>query len=344
MPIFLKRKGTQVQTTSSRKTRIPKMAYATITAIALTFSLGACSTQASNVVTIATHDSFLIPDALINQFKKETGYTLQGVKVGDAGELTNKLVLTKDDPIADAFFGIDNTLASVATKNNIVDAGMTAIDYADVCFNYDRTWFAKNKQTPPASWQHLTSSEYKNLTVIENPATSSTGLAFMFSTIAKLGEPQWQTWWKKMFANGLKVDAGWEQAYYTDFSGSAGHGRYPIVLSYSSSPADEVGKDGKGRTVSINKDCFRQIEYAGVLKKAKNPAGGRAFVNFMKSKAFQASVAENMYVYPVDKSVALPESWARFAPASKSFVNVSKLPFEAKRSTWLDAWSKLAGQ
>ncbi len=344
MPIFQKRKGTQVQTQKSKKTRIPKLAYAAITTIALALSLGACSAQTSSVVTIATHDSFLIPDTLINQFKKQTGYTLQGVKVGDAGELTNKLVLTKDDPIADAFFGIDNTLAGVATKNGIVDGGMTAIDYADVCFNYDRTWFAKNELTPPVSWQQLTSTEYKNLTVVENPATSSTGLAFMFSTIAKLGEPQWQTWWKKMFVNGMKVDAGWEQAYYTDFSGSAGHGKYPIVLSYSSSPADEIGKDGKSRTVSINKDCFRQIEFAGVLKNAKNAAGARAFVNFMKSKAFQASVAENMYVYPIDKSVTLPESWAKFAPASKSFVNVSKFRFDEGRSAWLDAWSKLAEQ
>ena len=320
------------------------MAYAAITAVAITLSLGACATQSSKTVTIATHDSFLISDALINQFKKETGYSLEGIKVGDAGELTNKLVLTKDAPIADAFFGIDNTFAGVATKNGIVDGDMSQIDYADVCFNYDRNWFATNGVDAPTSWQQLTDAKFKNLTVIENPTTSSTGLAFMFSTIAKLGETDWKNWWSKMFANGMKVDAGWEQAYYVDFSGSAGHGQYPIVLSYSSSPADEVGKDGKSRTVSINQDCFRQIEYAGVLKNAGNPEGARAFVAFMKSKAFQSSVAENMYVYPVDKSVALPTAWAKFAPASKSFVNVSKLPFDEKRSTWLDEWSKLAGR
>jgi len=245
------------------------MAYAAITAIALALTLGACSPKASSTVVIATHDSFLIPDALINQFKKETGYSIEGVKVGDAGELTNKLVLTKDAPIADAFFGIDNTFAGVATKNKIVDGTMQPIDFADVCFNYDHNWFAKNNIAAPTSWQELTSAKYKNLTVVENPTTSSTGLAFMFSTIAKLGEPGWKTWWTQMFANGLKVEAGWEQAYYVDFSGSAGHGQYPIVLSYSSSPADEIGKDGLSRTVSINKDCFRQIEYAGVLKNAK---------------------------------------------------------------------------
>jgi thiamine transport system substrate-binding protein len=320
------------------------MAYVAITAVAITLSLGACTTQSSKTVTIATHDSFLIPDSLINQFKKETGYSLEGIKVGDAGELTNKLVLTKDAPIADAFFGIDNTFAGVASRNDIVDGNMSAIDYADVCFNYDRAWFASKGVVAPTSWQQLTDSKYKNLTVVENPTTSSTGLAFMFSTIAKLGEPGWKTWWARMFANGMKVEAGWEQAYYVDFSGSAGHGQYPIVLSYSSSPADEVGKDGQSRTVSINQDCFRQIEYAGVLKNAKNPDGARALVAFLKSKAFQSSVAENMYVYPVDKSVALPAAWAKFAPASKSFVNVSKLPFDEKRSTWLDEWSKLAGQ
>ena len=303
--------------------------------------LSACSTAGPNVVTIATHDSFLIPDELINKFYAETGYTLEGVKVGDAGELTNKLVLTKDAPIADLFYGIDNTFAGVATKNGIVDGEMKQIDYADVCFNYDKEWFAANGVVPPSSWQDLTLETYKGLTVVQNPATSSTGLAFLFSTIAKLGEPAWQSWWSAMKSNSVRVVDGWETAYYTEFSGAAGKGEYPIVLSYSSSPADELGTDGQSRTAALTTDCFRQLEYAGVLKNASNPDGARAFLKFMLSPDFQAALPTSMYVYPVDKTVALPNNWAKFAKPADSFVDVSKLDFDKGRETWLDQWRQL---
>lgn len=311
------------------------------TASLLLGGLTACSDAGPKIVTIATHDSFLIPDELIKKFHEQTGYSLEGVKVGDAGELTNKLVLTKDAPIADLFFGIDNTFAGVATKNGIVDGEMTQIDYADVCFNYDKEWFAANGLMPPSSWQDLTLAPYEGLTVVENPATSSTGLAFMFSTIAKLGEPGWLAWWSAMKSNSIKIVDGWETAYYTEFSGAAGKGDYPIVLSYSSSPADEIGDDGQSRTAALTTNCFRQLEYAGVLKNAANPDGACAFIKFMLSQEFQSALPTSMYVYPVDKSVTLPTNWVKFAKPASTFVDVSELNFDKGRDKWLDQWRKL---
>ena len=291
---------------------------------------------------MVSHDSFIIPDNLINQFKTETGFYLEGgAKLGDAGTLTNKLVLTKDNPVGDIVFGIDNTFAGVATANGIIDGELVPIDYADVCFNYDKQWFATKGITPPSSWRQLTEPQYKGLTVLENPATSSTGLAFLFSTIAALGESGWPTWWAELKANDVKVAAGWEDAYYIDFSGSSGHGTYPIVLSYSSSPADEIDDDGLSRTVSINSDCFRQVEYAGVLKNAKNPEGARAFIKFMQSKDFQAALPEANYVYPIVKGIKLPETWARFAKPADTFVDVSKLDFDANRKVWQKKWAEI---
>lgn len=300
-----------------------------------TSALTGCSTATTKAVAVASHDSFIIPDKLINQFKTETGFYLDGgAKLGDAGTLTNKLVLTKKVPVADVVFGIDNTFAGVATANDIIDGELVPIDYADVCFNYDKQWFATKGITPPSSWRQLTDPKYKGLTVLENPATSSTGLAFLFSTIAALGEDGWPGWWAELKANGVKVAAGWEDAYYIDFSGSSGHGNYPIVLSYSSSPADEIDDDGLSRTVSINSECFRQVEYAGVLKNAKNPEGAKAFLKFMLSKDFQSALPEANYVYPIVKGIKLPDAWARFAKPADSFVDVSKLDFDANRKAW----------
>jgi thiamine transport system substrate-binding protein len=320
-----------------------KRAFAALAIVATTAAaLTGCSAPTTKAVAVASHDSFIIPDNLINQFKTETGFYLEGgAKLGDAGTLTNKLVLTKAVPVADVVFGIDNTFAGVATANGIIDGELVPIDYADVCFNYDKQWFATKGITPPSSWRQLTEPQYKGLTVLENPATSSTGLAFLFSTIAALGEQGWPSWWANLKANGVKVAAGWEDAYYIDFSGSSGHGAYPIVLSYSSSPADEIDDDGLSRTVSLNSECFRQIEYAGVLKNAKNPEGARAFIKFMQGKDFQSALPEANYVYPIVKGIKLPDAWARFAKPADSFVDVSKLDFDANRKAWQKKWADI---
>ena len=333
------RKGTKVQKQKNESKRIPKLAYA-LTLVLVAAGLTGCSDTPPKAVTIAAHDSFVMSDELIKQFEDETGYQLEIVKLGDAGELTNKLVLTEDAPVADAFFGIDNTFAGVATSNGVVDGEMTAIDFADVCFNYDVQWFATRGIPAPTSWRELTNARYRSLTVIENPNTSSTGLAFLFATIGALGDG-WKTWWGALRDNDVEVVSSWETAYYTAFSGSAGKGDWPIVLSYSSSPADEVGDDGLSRTKSLNRECFRQTEFAGVLSGAKNKAGAEALVKFMLQDAFQSALPAAMYVYPINREIPLPESWANLAPAADSFVDTSGLDFNANRSDWLAQWSSI---
>lgn len=293
-------------------------------------------------LTLATHDSFVMSPAQIKAFNAKTGYHLKIVKLGDAGSLTNKLVLTKDSPVADVAFGIDNTFASVATQAGIIAGKLVATDYGDVCFNYDRTWFDSRKITVPTSVKDLVKPLYKGLTVVENPNTSSTGLAFLAASVEIFGPQQWPTFWQSLKANEVKVDDGWEAAYYTDFSGSSGKGAYPIVLSYATSPADEVRADGKSQTAAITDGCFRQTEYAGVLKKAKNPAGARKLVAYLLSPDFQKTFPTSMYMYPAVKGVEIPSSWASFAgKVDKTYGDT--LNINANRKIWLSTWSGIFG-
>jgi len=296
----------------------------------LVLTLSSCAVQ-NKAVTLVTHDSFGISDELLKKYEDQTGNKLTLVKAGDAGAMTSKLVLTKDSPIADVVYGIDNTFAPVAMKNNIIAGSLTWIDYADVCFNVDLNYFKKHNLVIPTHWKELTNPKYKDLTVIENPNTSSTGLAFLASTYAYFDSPK--IWWQQLKSNGVKVAASWEDAYYTDFSGSAGKGNYPIVLSYSSSPADEVDKNGNPTTVALLKDCFRQNEYAGILKNAKNPIAAQTVIDFMEGNAFQESLPESMYVYPT-ADVAWPKSWALHAPAAQSTIG-EDLDIPANRDQWL---------
>lgn len=293
-------------------------------------------------LTLATHDSFVMSAAQIKDFNTKTGYNLKIVKLSDAGSLTNKLVLTKDSPIADAVFGIDNSYAGVATKAGIIDGDLVATDFGDVCFNYDRTWFKAHKIAAPASVKDLIKPAYKNFTVIENPNTSSTGLSFLAASVEIFGDSQWPAFWKSLKANGVKVDDGWEAAYYTDFSGSSGKGAYPIVLSYATSPADEVRKDGKSQTAAITDGCFRQTEYVGVLKKAKNPEGAKKLIGYLRSLEFQKTFPTAMYMYPAVAEVAIPKNWAAFAgKTDRTFGDT--LDINANRKVWLSTWSEIFG-
>lgn len=301
-----------------------------------------------NEVVVVTHDSAVFPKELLDEFKAETGLTVTQLKAGDVGSMVNKLVLTKDAPIGDMVYGIDNTFASVATKNQILELApdpsskdlLTAIDFADVCINYDKLWFSTNELAPPTSIADLTKPDYQGLTVVTNPTTSSPGLAFLATTVATFGDQGWQQYWRALKANEVKIASGWEDAYFTDFSGSSGKGAYPIVLSYTSSPAFEIRENGQSQTASLLDGCYRQTEYAAILKGAKNPTGAKKFIDFMASVKFQEALPDSNYVYPINKSAKIPAAWADFAPAASSTVGAD-LPIEANRKKWFDEWTQI---
>ena len=96
------------------------------------------------------------------------------------------------------------------------------------------------------------------------------------------------------------------------------------MVSYSSSPPFTMPEGGGKPTTSALLDtCFRQVEYAGVLKGAKNPGGAEKFIDFMLGKQFQAALPENMYVYPVDTGSRAAAGWATWAPTAPDPVEVS---------------------
>jgi len=296
--------------------------------------------QAATKVTLVAHDSFAISDESIAEFQEASGFELEIIRAGDAGSLTNRLVLTKDSPIADVVFGIDNTFRGIADENGIIEGDLVPVDFADVCFNYDRVWFEARGITPPDSWRDLTRPAFNSLTVVTNPLSSSPGLAFLATTVAAFGEPGFEQYWKELRDNGVRVAAGWEEAYFTEFSGSSGNGDYPIVLSYCSSPAAEIREDGKSQTVALLDEGFRQTEFVGVLAGAKNPEGAAALIEFLLSEDFQNTMPGLMYVYPANPDAAIPAEWAEFGPAANSTIG-GDLSIATHREKWQTKWSAI---
>lgn len=308
-----------------------------------------------SALTVVTHDSFALSDELLAEFEESTGHEITWVAPGDGGALVNQLVLTKDAPLGDVVFGVDNTFAARAVAEDVFvpytspaaddlpapfgDA-LTPVDFGDVCINIDHEWFAEQDLTEPVTLADLTEPAYADQLVVTNPATSSPGLAFLLATISAFGD-DWQDYWRDLVDNGLEVADGWSDAYYVDFSGSEGEGPRPLALSYSSSPAAEAAGAEDAPTGALLETCFRQTEFAGVLAGAENPDGAQAFVDFLLSPEVQADIPGTMYVYPVRDDVELPADWARHAPAAEEPHELAPEEIAEERDAWLEQWTEL---
>jgi thiamine transport system substrate-binding protein len=321
--------------------------------------------DASKRVVLVTHESFVMSKKLRQQFEDESGYDLVIKASGDAGALTNKLVLTKDDPTGDAVFGIDNTFGSRAIDEGVLtpyaaklpegasdyalvgddDHDLTPVDTGNVCVNVDDTWFADHGIPEPRTLDDLVKPAYQDLFVTPGATTSSPGLAFLLATIAAYGEVAsrnphgWQDYWTQLMANGAELTQGWSDAYE-----GGGGGDRPIVLSYDSSPAFTADGQGGTTTSALLDTCFRQVEYAGVLAGAKNPEGAEALVDFMLTRPFQEALPDAMYVFPVDAGAALPPEWAKFAKQPDHAYSVDPAEIATHRDEWLQQWSDVTSR
>lgn len=313
---------------------------------------------ASTKLTVVTHDSFNLSKPLLEKFTQQTGLEVTYVAPGDAGTLVNQLVLTKASPLGDVVYGIDNTFAGRAISQGVLQryeakgipaadaaalkaddsATLTPIDFGDVCINADKTWFEQRGTALPTTLSDLTRPEYRDLLVVPNPASSSPGLAFLVATVASQGDPGYLDYWGRLKDNGVLVAKDWTEAYSVQFSGSAGKGPRPLVLSYATSPAFEV-KDGVAPTTGLLQTCFRQVEYAGVIAGSKNPDGAAKFIEFLLLPEVQADIPGQMYMYPAVRSTPLPDEWVRFAPLAERPFTVPAAEIAAQRDGWIRAWT-----
>jgi thiamine transport system substrate-binding protein len=315
-------------------------------------------------VVLVTHDSFAVSKDVVAAFEAETGQKLRILQAGDAGEALNKALLTAGDPQGDVFFGVDDNLLSRALAEDLFveyesgerdtiaeafrtdETRVTPIDHGEVCLNLDREWFSSRGIEPPTQLEQLTEPRYGGLTVVENPATSSPGLAFLLATIERFGEDGWQDYWQALRNNGVRVTDGWEEAYTQQFSGAAGSpGKRPIVVSYATSPAAEVIFAGKpleeSPTAAVEDGCFRQVEYAGILRGTPNEEGAGLLVDFLLGEKFQADVPGSMFVYPVREGVELPPEFEQHAIVPADPLTMDAERIAAGRDAWIDEWTEI---
>ena len=323
------------------------------------------ATGEPRVLRVMVYDSFSISEDVIARFEAANNATVQFLKAGDAGKMLNQAILSRDNPQADVLYGIDNTFLSRALNADIFepyraqnlvsiptalhldpDYRVVPTDFGDVCLNYDKTYFDEHALPIPQSLADLTELEYKSLLVVQNPASSSPGLAFLIATIGVFGEDHYLDFWADLRANDVLVVDGWDTAYYNEFSGGAySEGVRPLVVSYATSPAAEVYFSEGALTepptgaVTAPGTCFRQIEFAGILKGTENRDLAEAFIEFLLGADFQADIPLQMWVFPANPNVTLPQVFVEFALEAARPAEVAAAAIEANREQWIEAWA-----
>lgn len=354
------------------KTRIalvPAAALAAFAPLFATTTAAASGADEPDAVTLVTYDSFQTSDTTLieslDRFTAETGIEVEILVAGDTGTMVSKAILTAGNPEGDVLFGVDNTYVSRAVEGGVFEpyeaAGLDAIpaelldaaptgpdgpfvtpvDYGDVCVNYDIDWFAEHDLEPPTNLQSLTDPAYEDLLVVENPASSSPGLAFLMATVAEFGT-DWPAFWTDLEANGMEVVDDWTGAYYERFSG-ASDGPKPLVVSYGSSPPFEViyadPTVDEPSTGVLADTCFRQIEFAAVLAGTDAPDEARQLVDWMVGGDFQREIALNLFVYPANDSVELPPEIEEFSVVPAEPYTLDPDEITANREEWIEVWT-----
>ena len=317
---------------------------------------------AGSTVVLVTHGDFVLPEELLAKFEADSGLELEVRKIADG--LPNQLALTVDHPLGDAAFGIDNGAAPLALAEGVfadyqaelpsgaskylpkgdVDTGrLTPVDHGAVCVNIDTAWFAEHEVEPPATLEDLTLPAYKNLTVLPGATGSTTGLLFLLATMDQYGDA-WPDYWTRLVANGADITKGWSDAYYGGFTATS-EGDRPIVVSYASSPAATIDeKTGETTTAALLDTCIEQVEYAGVLENAENPAGAELLVDFLVSPEVQAAMPESMYMFPVATGTELPEEWATHAHEPSRVFTFQADELAEHRQEWLTEWRNVTSR
>jgi thiamine transport system substrate-binding protein len=318
-------------------------------------------------ITLVAYDSFPEDDTEVNEaldvFTDQTGIDVDLLLAGDTGTMLAKASLTAGNPEGDVMWGIDNTFLSRAIDDGVFEPYVpeaaaadpelaalvpngeaTPVDFGDVCVNYDVAWFADSGLAVPETLDDLADPAYADLLVVENPATSSPGMAFLLATIDEYGEDGWSDYWTALDANGVAVVDGWSEAYYEQFSW-AGGGDRPMVVSYGTSPPAEVIFADPPRddapTGVIASTCFRQVEFAGILRGTDHVDEARQLVDFLADEPFQSTLPLALFVYPANGAAALPQEFVDFAVVPDDPRSVDPALIDANRAKWIDQWTDL---
>jgi len=181
------------------------------------------------------------------------------------------------------------------------------------------TGIAYNTRAPvkPGSWQDLLKPELKNMTTLPSPLYSGAAQIHMATL---MNDPQLGfAWYEKLKANGAMPQSGNGAVMNAITSGSKGYG---VLVDYMA--IREKAKGAPNEFVFPKEGVSIVTEPVAMLKKAKNPDGAKAFIDFVLSDAGQRLVLKQGYL-PADANLPAPEGF----PARES---IKLMPYDPAKA------------
>ncbi len=305
-------------------------------------------------LTIYSYDSFVsygLSKKVIPLFEKMTGEKVIVRTYGDAGAVLSRLILEKKRPKADLVIGIDQNLLPRALKSgvlspykpenitNIHNKGLIfdptyhviPYDYGAISIVYDK----EKLKNPPESFEELLDKKYKGSLILEDPRTSSTGLAFLYWTIAVYGN-DFTKYWKSLLPNILTITSGWDEAFELFSNGEA-----PMMVSYATDPAYsyENYKSTRYGALIFKEGGYIQIEGAGIVKGTKDRKMAERFIEFMLTSEFQKEIPLTQWMFPV-VDVGLPECF-KYAAKIDKILSLPPDRISKNQDKWIRKWEEI---
>ncbi|MFL5812338.1 MAG: thiamine ABC transporter substrate binding subunit [Bdellovibrionia bacterium] len=338
----------------------------------LTGTLGATPNAGAEVskptLTLYVYDSFVAKGGLgseiFPQFEKKCGCELKILPSGDGGQLLTRLQLDAErgKPSAQVAVGLDEPTFDRARPwlegaTDWIPRGMRDLhpdlkrtpgfypfDYGFFAFMADHQALSEAKLSMPKKLTDLLAPQWKRQVILEDPRTSTPGLAFVLYANQVSGMSG-KEFWPKMRTQWLTLAAGWDSAYGLFLRKEA-----PLVWSYTTSQAyHEAHGDPAGsrryEAVLFEEGQPIQIEGAALVKNSFAPGEqgkkqkelARQFLEFLISPEVQALVPTHQWMYPARKSTPLPPGFTH-VPRPKKTVHLKVKADEV--SSALSEWSR----
>ncbi|WP_058912230.1 thiamine ABC transporter substrate binding subunit [Entomohabitans teleogrylli] len=304
---------------------------------------------AKPLLTVYTYDSFAADwgpgPAVKKAFEARCDCELKFVALEDGVSLLNRLRMEGKNSQADVVLGLDNNLLEAATRTGLfapggVDTSKLTIPggwHNDTFVPYDYGWFAfvydKNRlKNPPTSLKELVESNHGWKVIYQDPRTSTPGLGLLLWMQKVYGDAAPQAW-QKLAQKTVTVTKGWSEAYGLFLKGES-----DLVLSYTTSPAYHLIEEQKNNYAAANfsEGHYLQVEVAGRLAAAKQPALAEKFMQFIVSPDFQQTIATGNWMYPVS-DVALPPGFSDLTRPQTTLEYTSR-EVDQQRAGWISAW------
>jgi len=319
--------------------------------------------EKTDILQIYCNDVFFARGLLtkiIPEFEKRYDCRVVVTQLSEDQPLIAQVAKEKGNPTADVVVGIKSLQLFKAIDSDIFQTYespntsliqnkslflerrflLTPIAYSYFAFVYDSDVITE----PPRTIAAFQGSTLTSRFITPDPTISPTAHSMLLWSLYIFGEKGFELYWnrvKKIFYSSNDKDSelmNWAEAY-TVFQAEVA----PIMIINSTYPAYyiEQEKTTKFKSFIPDEGGFKDIEYVGIVRGAKNLFLARRFVDHLLTSEVQKEIPSTLWMYPSITNIPLPKG---FYECVIPTVDLTENLFEKKgyfHDKWIETWVKI---